>query len=705
MKKTAIVLTLDDHSFFSCIATLSSIIHSSERGFVDSIFVMHETGMDDAVLSAFKKYCTDSKYSVFLKEISDFNNLKDLFPNDKLCTSFYLSLYIPAIFSDYSKVVYITNSVLVNFNIDQLFDIEIGQACVAGFRPFDLQWHKDSVYFEAPDRYISCSIVIWNVSCLRSENLDFLRTFREQKNQFRLKSFEDLINCAFRGKIFELLSFEWILRSNPSIVSENKIASLVATSKEADSKKSLADLEIMAIQPLELPFSITTDEAIVRQYPFLRDIPVPDPTRNSKNQSLGKIFLSVKNAYFRRYYTFLKKYIQQIYDILFKEHIFYIRNLRDTLLLVNAKRRSEKKFSVEDVNVSGGYVATFERNVLLHGEYGIKHTYFNLFNTRNIINYDTIQSQKISAIFFNVFRNAGIKKQINALLTQSLKGHSIYFVECGLLQSVTNVNESTIPMRFRRVNSYIVDDMGFYFDAYTPSRLENYLNSPDSNLSGKLFERAKRLQTTLFSKKITKYNYQPIFTPEYLQNGRKKILIVDQSKKDASIIRGMADDTTFSNMLESAIAENPDSDIFIKTHPDSIARQRGCYYADIKNQGRIHKITDNINPYSVLEAVDKVYVCSSQLGLEALIAGKEVSVFGMPAYAGWGLTDDRLQLERRKGTHSLEDLIHAFFIQQSVYFHPFTGERCEVEEFIDSLVALRTEYFEMFSDIQWNCAR
>ena len=39
--------------------------------------------------------------------------------------------------------------------------------------------------------------------------------------------------------------------------------------------------------------------------------------------------------------------------------------------------------------------------------------------------------------------------------------------------------------------------------------------------------------------------------------------------------------------------------------------------------------------------MDRVYVVSSTMGFEALLAGKSVTCFGMPWYAGWGATDDR----------------------------------------------------------------
>jgi capsular polysaccharide export protein len=54
-----------------------------------------------------------------------------------------------------------------------------------------------------------------------------------------------------------------------------------------------------------------------------------------------------------------------------------------------------------------------------------------------------------------------------------------------------------------------------------------------------------------------------------------------------------------------------------------------------------------INPLSLIEQMDRVYVVTSTMGFEALLAGKPVSVFGQPWYAVWGATDDRQTCPRR----------------------------------------------------------
>lgn len=108
-------------------------------------------------------------------------------------------------------------------------------------------------------------------------------------------------------------------------------------------------------------------------------------------------------------------------------------------------------------------------------------------------------------------------------------------------------------------------------------------------------------------------------------------------------------------------------------------------------------MSEEINPVSLLEIVDKVYVVTSQLGFEALMMGKEVHVFGAPFYAGYGLTIDYQKCERRTNKRSLEEMFYITYINYSYYVNPEKGERCEIEEAIDYLIKLRKEYFLEFN--------
>jgi len=283
--------------------------------------------------------------------------------------------------------------------------------------------------------------------------------------------------------------------------------------------------------------------------------------------------------------------------------------------------------------------------------------------------------------------------------TAEKKRKPLYLVEDGFLKSADTWCHTNIDKKYVNGVSFTVDDKAMYFDTTRTSRLEEMLNDETLVVSECQKLRAKTCMEFITATYLTKYNHQPICTPQIGRKGVPKVLVVDQSYGDMSITRGLANDLTFQQMLNSAIAENPDADIIIKTHPDTLVNScvRSGYYTEVEMGKNLYKLTTPINPISLLKYVDKIYACTTQLGFEALLCGKEVHVFGMPFYAGWGLTKDRLVCPRRTHRRTLEEVFYIAYIMYSRYVNPATKTRCEIEEAMNYLLTLRAEYFEEFN--------
>lgn len=265
----------------------------------------------------------------------------------------------------------------------------------------------------------------------------------------------------------------------------------------------------------------------------------------------------------------------------------------------------------------------------------------------------------------------------------------IALCEDSFLRAATVYGDTTVPSVYRQSVSLTCDSHGFYFDASRPSDIERLISSIE--LSDQDRQVARDIMGGIVSRKISKYNNQPILSNPRIGSVHKdKILIIDQDNGDLSTFLGSASEHHFNEMLQAAVDENPGCDIIVKTHPDSlVANGKKGYYSKVKENDRVYKITYPINPYSIIEAVKKVYVATSTFGFEALMAGKDVSVFGIPWYSGWGITDDRQTCTRRNQKRSLEDLFHAFYIQYTHYANPFTNTPCSIQEAIDAICKMR----------------
>ncbi|WP_457942044.1 capsular polysaccharide biosynthesis protein [Vreelandella alkaliphila] len=232
-------------------------------------------------------------------------------------------------------------------------------------------------------------------------------------------------------------------------------------------------------------------------------------------------------------------------------------------------------------------------------------------------------------------------------------------------------------------HSMVVDYTGIYYDASRPSDLENWLNH--ATFDAEELAQATRCIEQLSRYRLSKYNHAPDYSlpiAETINAKTNNVLVVDQTAGDASIHHGGADADSFQQMLACAINNHPDADILIKVHPDVIAGKKQGHLADAHDHPRCHIISDNINPWALFDRVKTVYVVTSQLGFEALMAGKKVHCFGLPFYAGWGLTQDQLSCTRRRVSRRLEEVFAAAYLRYTRYANPYTGKAATLEETI-----------------------
>lgn len=286
----------------------------------------------------------------------------------------------------------------------------------------------------------------------------------------------------------------------------------------------------------------------------------------------------------------------------------------------------------------------------------------------------------------------GMKPSAKSALEFSKKYNVSYLgLEDGFLRSLgLGVNGSPAL-------SLCVDDVGIYYDATRPSRLENILNSNGWE-SDALLNMAQKAIALIKKNYLSKYNHAPMINSSiFRKNGRKRILIVDQTLGDMSITLGLANQALFKQMYRQAKEDNPSADIYVKTHPDVISgkKQGNLTVKDVGEKTIF--IYDDCNPLSLLEHVDMVYVVTSQMGFEALLLGKEVYCYGMPFYAGWGITKDHQMLERRRKIRTVEEVFAAAYLLYPRYINPKTKQLGNIFDVINYLAEHKPQEIKVLS--------
>ena len=230
--------------------------------------------------------------------------------------------------------------------------------------------------------------------------------------------------------------------------------------------------------------------------------------------------------------------------------------------------------------------------------------------------------------------------------------------------------------------SLITDRSGIYFDPAHPSDLEHLIaHGPDLRIDQ--IRRAEQIIKRLKSDNISKYNLSG-HLPD-LPKGHR-ILVPGQVEDDASVLLGCADIKDNLSLLRQVRADHPDAVIIYKPHPDveaglrkgHIPIEQAGQYADV--------IARDANITALLAQVDAVHTLTSLTGFEALIRGLAVTTYGLPFYAGWGLTTDRLTApDRRKTSIDLATLVHRALIDYPRYFDPLTKTAAPIEVILDRL--------------------
>lgn len=239
--------------------------------------------------------------------------------------------------------------------------------------------------------------------------------------------------------------------------------------------------------------------------------------------------------------------------------------------------------------------------------------------------------------------------------------------------------------------SLVVDTQGIYYDATRPSDLEALLASANNVLEG-LEQQVSQARELMLTHELSKYNHAPCFDAGRLRSAdHSRVLVVDQTRGDASVELGMASEHTFYEMVEAALVEHPQATIYIKTHPEVSSGSKQGYLSHLPAHPRVVMLREVANPLSLLIHMDKVYVVSSTFGFEALLADKPVVVFGMPWYAGWGPTEDRQSCPRRTRQRSLKELFAAAYFHYTRYLNPETHEPGNIFDVINWLIRQKHE--------------
>lgn len=254
----------------------------------------------------------------------------------------------------------------------------------------------------------------------------------------------------------------------------------------------------------------------------------------------------------------------------------------------------------------------------------------------------------------------------------------IVHIEDGFLRSVG------LGADFTPAASIVVDERGIYYDPSRPSDLEHILNH--TTFEASLVQRSAGLIDLVVAAGITKYN-TGARAPSLAHSGnRRRIFVPGQVEDDRSVLLGGGEVKSNLDLLRNVRRANPDAFIVYKPHPDVDAGHRMGVIPEVAALGFADQVVRRVSSAALIAATDEVHTMTSLTGFEALLRRKHVVTYGRPFYAGWGLTQDLSEQERRRRRLSLEELAAGVLILYPRYIDPVSRLPCTPEHLISRLV-------------------
>lgn len=247
------------------------------------------------------------------------------------------------------------------------------------------------------------------------------------------------------------------------------------------------------------------------------------------------------------------------------------------------------------------------------------------------------------------------------------------YVEDGYIRS------NGLGCNFYYPYSLIFDKTGIYYDSTKPSDFESIVNNSQLYSSDPInINTTNQLIRLIIDNDITKYaqghnsskcNSSSIATLlERTKPEQQIILIPAQVPSDASLKYGGCGYTT-EMLVKEVRKSNPDAFIILKEHADVLFGHRPGKLGPSPIRVFVDYVcSDSTSILSLIDLADEIHTISSLAGFEALIRRKKVICYGMPFYAGWGLTEDKNICSRRIARPTLEEFVYCALIKYPTYF-------------------------------------
>ncbi|WP_283602883.1 DUF4422 domain-containing protein [Serratia proteamaculans] len=226
-KNVPVVICFDDNYAISGAALVNSILtHASPELNYDLIVL--ENGISLTNKRRFLSLIAGiENFSLRFFDVNAFSEIKNVATRAHFSAATYARLFIPKLFSEFDKVIFIDADTVVESDLADLMDIPLENNLVAAVKDIVMEgfvlfgamsqssdgvipakeYLSNSLGMDNPDGYFQAGIIVFNIVQMNQEN-----TFSKLMDAMKSKTYwfldQDIMNKVFHGRVY-YLPLEW----------------------------------------------------------------------------------------------------------------------------------------------------------------------------------------------------------------------------------------------------------------------------------------------------------------------------------------------------------------------------------------------------------------------------------------------------------------------------------------------------------------
>lgn len=223
-----IFFSIDDNYSELLQIALKSIKTNSSRDYIYRIYILNN-GLSETHKNNILKYADENYQIDFVDMKEKIKNISNkLFTRDYYSKSTYYRLFIPAMFPELDKALYLDADIIVQGDISELYNFDLGDNLVGAITDEAVSSIGEFIeYVEnylgiKHEDYFNAGILSMNLRELR--NIDFENKFLNLINQikFAVAQDQDYLNVICKGKVQKIPGV-WDKMPFPSSIPENEL--------------------------------------------------------------------------------------------------------------------------------------------------------------------------------------------------------------------------------------------------------------------------------------------------------------------------------------------------------------------------------------------------------------------------------------------------------------------------------------------------